>query len=132
MLPFPHRARTLATMFRQAIASVVDGVPGSVGGLVMDADGISIDTYQAESAEMDVNSLGIEFGVALSAIRRAAESLETGETREVVIDTERVTTVIRTLGTNYFLAVAFRPNANIGKGRFLMRLAGPTLLAELA
>jgi len=40
-------------------------------------------------------------------------------------------TLIRTLGDNYFLALALRPEGNLGKGRYLMRTAAPTLLAEL-
>ena len=41
-------------------------------------------------------------------------------------------TLIRTLGDTYFLALAIKPDGNLGKGRFLMRTAAPKLLAELA
>ena len=40
-------------------------------------------------------------------------------------------TLIRTLNDTYFLALAMRPDGNLGKGRYMMRTAAPKLLAEL-
>ena len=84
-----------------------------------------------EPAVVDITTVGIEFGVVLGSIKRAAESLEAGTTCEVAIGTDKMVTLIRTLGETYFLAVALRPDGNLGKGRFLMRTAAPKLLAEL-
>ena len=98
----------------------------------MDAEGFAVETYAREGVTMDINAVGVEFGVALTSIRRAAESLETGDAQEMVVGTPRLTTVIRTLGANYFLAVAYGPAANVGKGRFLMRLAVPKIIAALS
>jgi predicted regulator of Ras-like GTPase activity (Roadblock/LC7/MglB family) len=119
-------------MFKETLREIVEGTDGSVGGVVMDAEGFAVETYAREGAAIDVNSVGVEFGVALTSIRRAAESLETGEAQEMVVGTERLITVIRTLGSQYFLAVAFGPNANVGKGRFLMRLSVAKLVAALS
>jgi predicted regulator of Ras-like GTPase activity (Roadblock/LC7/MglB family) len=119
-------------MFKETLREIVDGTDGSVGGVVMDAEGFAVETYARDDAAIDVNSVGVEFGVALTSIRRAAESLETGEAQEMVVGTERLITVIRTLGSHYFLAVVYGPNANVGKGRFLMRLSVPKLVAALS
>ena len=43
-----------------------------------------------------------------------------------------MTTLIRTLGDTYFLALTMKPDGNLGKARFLMRTAAPKLIAELA
>ncbi len=67
----------------------------------------------------------------LGSIKRAAEMLEAGAAREVAIGTDKMITLIRTLGDTYFLAVAIKPDGNFGKGRFLMRTAAPKLIAEL-
>ncbi len=119
-------------MFKETLREIVESTDGSVGGVVMDAEGFAVETFARQDAILDINTIGVEFGVALSSIRRAAESLETGEAQEMVIGTEQLTTVIRTLGANYFLAVAYGPNANVGKGRFLMRLAVPKLINALS
>jgi predicted regulator of Ras-like GTPase activity (Roadblock/LC7/MglB family) len=118
-------------MFRAALRDIVENTDGAVAGVIMDSEGISVDTYAKNDAAFDITTIGVEFGVVIDSIRRAAESLEVGPPREITITTDRMVTVIRTLGEAYFLALALRPEGNLGKGRFLMRTAAPTLLAEL-
>jgi len=117
-------------MFREALRNMVENTDGGVAGLIMDSEGISVEAY-AKDDTLDITTIGIEFGVVLGSIRRAAESLEAGQPREVAIATDKMITLIRTLGDNYFLALALRPEGNLGKGRCLMRTVAPTLLAEL-
>ena len=50
----------------------------------------------------------------------------------LTLDDPNLVTVIRTLGDTYFLALAMKPDGNLGKGRYLMRLAAPKLIAELS
>ncbi len=118
-------------MFQQALREIVDKTEGGVAGLIMDSEGIAVDSYARDDAPFDITTVGIEFGVVLGSIKRAAESLEAGKTSEVAIGTEKMITLIRTLNDTYFLALALRPDGNLGKGRFLMRTAAPKLLAEL-
>jgi len=42
-----------------------------------------------------------------------------------------VTTLIRVLTSDYFVAVALAPTGNIGKGRYMLRVAAPKLIEEL-
>jgi predicted regulator of Ras-like GTPase activity (Roadblock/LC7/MglB family) len=123
-----------ATVFEQALREIVDGVEGGVAGLIMDSEGIAVVSYARDvpgGQPFDINVVGIEFGVVLGSIKRAAESLEAGEAREVAIGTDKMITLIRTLGDTYFLALTMKPDGNLGKGRFLMRTAAPKLIAEL-
>jgi predicted regulator of Ras-like GTPase activity (Roadblock/LC7/MglB family) len=118
-------------MFQDALRQIVEGTEGGVAGLIMDSEGIAVESYARSDAPFDITIVGIEFGVVLGSIKRAAESLEAGKASEVSIGTEKMITLIRTLGETYFLAVAIRPDGNLGKGRYLMRAAAPKLLAEL-
>jgi predicted regulator of Ras-like GTPase activity (Roadblock/LC7/MglB family) len=118
-------------MFHEALREIVDKTEGGVAGLIMDSEGIAVDSYSRDDAHFDITTVGIEFGVVLSSIKRAADSLEAGTTSEVAIGTDKIITLIRTLNDTYFLALALRPDGNLGKGRFLMRTAAPKLLAEL-
>ena len=95
-------------MFREALRNMVENTDGGVAGLIMDSEGISVEAY-AKDDTLDITTIGIEFGVVLGSIRRAAESLEAGQPREVAIATDKMITLIRTLGDNYFLALALRP-----------------------
>lgn len=118
-------------MFQETLREIVDKTEGGVAGLIMDSEGIAVDSYTRVDSPFDITTVGIEFGVVLGSIKRAAESLEAGRTSEVAIGTDKMITIIRTLGESYFIAVAIRPDGNLGKGRYLMRTAAPKLLAEL-
>jgi predicted regulator of Ras-like GTPase activity (Roadblock/LC7/MglB family) len=118
-------------MFRAALRDIVEKTDGGVASLIMDSEGIAVEAYARDGTPFDITTIGIEFGVVLGSIKRAAESLEAGQPREVAIATDKMITLIRTLGETYFLALTLRPDGNLGKGRFLMRTAAPTLLAEL-
>ena len=93
-------------MFQETLREIVDKTEGGVAGLIMDSEGIAVDSYTRGDAPFDITTIGIEFGVVLGSIKRAAESLEAGKTSEVAIGTDKMITIIRTLGESYFLAVA--------------------------
>jgi predicted regulator of Ras-like GTPase activity (Roadblock/LC7/MglB family) len=118
-------------MFQETLREIVEKTDGGVAGLIMDSEGIAVDSYSREDAPFDITTVGIEFGVVLGSIKRAADSLEAGNTSEIAIGTEKMITIIRTLNETYFLALALRPDGNLGKGRYLMRTAAPKLIAEL-
>lgn len=118
-------------MFKDALRDIVEQTDGGIAGILMDSSGIAVDSYSKDGAPFDINNVGIEFGVVLGQIKKAAEMLEAGATQEIAVGTDKMITVIRMLGDSYFLALAISPEGNFGKGRYLMRTAAPKLLAEL-
>jgi predicted regulator of Ras-like GTPase activity (Roadblock/LC7/MglB family) len=124
--------RTLGVMFHEALRDIVESTDGSLAGILMDSQGARIDSYARPGAGFDIDEVGVEYGVLLGSIRKATEQLAAGVTQEVAIGTDKMITLIRTLGESYYLALALRPDGNFGKGRFMMRTAAPKLMAELA
>jgi predicted regulator of Ras-like GTPase activity (Roadblock/LC7/MglB family) len=118
-------------MFKDVLKGVVEGTEGGVAGLLMGFDGIPVDNYVRDDAALDVETIGMEYSVILKDIRRAAEMLEAGVANEVAIRAERMTTVIRLLNDEFFVALALRPGGNVGKGRFLLRVNADRLLSAL-
>lgn len=119
-------------MFKETLKTVVDGTEGGLAGLLMGYDGIAIDQYTAATDTQDVETVGMELSVILKGIRTAAEMLATGDAREVAIRAERVTTVIRLLNEEYFVAVTVAPGGNPGKAGYLLRIQTPKLLEALS
>lgn len=120
-------------MFREILQDAVERTEGGVAGLLMGFDGIPVDHYvRAADGAVDVETVGMEYSVILKDIRKAAEMLEAGGANEISIQAERLTTVIRVLNDDYFVAMTLRPNGNYGKARFLLRTAGSRLLNELS
>lgn len=118
-------------MFKEALRELVDGTDGGVAGLLMGYDGIPVDSFTRDDSELDVQTVGMELSQSLKEIRRATEQLDAGGTREVAIQAERLLTIVRMLNDEYFVALAMKPDGNYGKGRFLLRLAEPKILAAL-
>jgi predicted regulator of Ras-like GTPase activity (Roadblock/LC7/MglB family) len=118
-------------MFKETLRDLVEGTEGGLAGLLMDSSGIALESYAKADAPFDINAVGVEFGVVVGQIKRAAEMLDAGKASEIAVGTDRLITIIRTLGDTYFLALALAPTGNFGKGRYLMRTAAPKLMAEL-
>lgn len=118
-------------MFREILQDLVERTDGAVGGLLMASDGISIDQYSKGDGPFDIESVGMEYSVVLKGIQRAAEMLDTGATNEVSVKTERLTTVVRLLSEEYFVALTLEPGGNIGKARYLLRVSAPKLIENL-
>ena len=54
-----------------------------------------------------------------------------GEVSEVIINTDKLTTITRPLTPQYYMVLALTPEGNHGKGRYLLRIVAPKLTAEL-
>ena len=118
-------------MFRDALRDVVEGVDGGLAGMVMDFEGIPLETFSLSTAPVDIEAVGIEASVLVKSIRRATEMLEAGDTSEVSIKSDRMVTLIRILNNTYFVALTLLPSGNLGKARYLLRTLAPRLLEEL-
>lgn len=118
-------------MFKEMLQNLVERTDGGVAGLLMASDGIAIDQYSKVEGPFDVESVGMEYSVVLKGVQRAAEMLDTGPTAEVSVKTERLTTVVRMLSDEYFVALTLEPGGNVGKARYLLRVSAPELIENL-
>ena len=118
-------------MFKEALERVVNGTDGGIASLLMDFEGIPLESYAARESPFDIEAVGAEVSVVVKAIQRASEMLEAGDAREVQFRSAGLITLIRILNDNYFLALTLTPEGNTGKGRYMLRVAAPTLVEEL-
>ena len=119
-------------MFKESLQGVVDGTDGAIAGLLMDFEGIPLETYTKGDAVVDIETVGAEVSVVVKGIQRATEMLDAGATREVSFKSDKMITLIRVINEGYFVALTLKPDANLGKGRYLLRLLAPKLAEELA
>lgn len=118
-------------MFKEVLQEVVDGTEGGVAGVLMGYDGIAVDQYSSATTNFDVESVGMEYSVVLRNIVQAAQMLQAGTTNEISIKTTRLTTLIRPLSDEYFVAVTLQPGGNLGKARFLLRTRASQIVENL-
>jgi predicted regulator of Ras-like GTPase activity (Roadblock/LC7/MglB family) len=118
-------------MFKDILREVVQNTDGAVASILMGFDGITVDSYVDESSGIDMETVGGEYSQVLTQIKQAAQLLDMGTAREVAVQAENMTTLMRLLNDEYFVALAIAPNGNVGKARFLLRLQAGKLLENL-
>ncbi len=119
-------------MFKDLLAHCVSTTDGAIAALVMGFDGIPVDSFVRGGETFEVETVGMEFSVVLREIKRAASMLNAGTTQEVSIVAEKLTTVVRLVNDEYFIAMVLRPTGNHGKARFVLRMETPKLEQELS
>jgi predicted regulator of Ras-like GTPase activity (Roadblock/LC7/MglB family) len=119
-------------MFKDVLRNLVEGTDGAVASILMGLDGIAVDSYSRESTAVNVETLGAEYSALLSQIKQAGTMLELGTTREVAVQAESMTTVVRLLNDEYFVAMALEPSGNLGRARYMLRTQAASLLEQLA
>jgi predicted regulator of Ras-like GTPase activity (Roadblock/LC7/MglB family) len=110
--------------FREILSTLVDQTPGALAAAVMAADGVAIDEYAREGAEVDLGAIAIEFGRIFHQSQKVADSLygsRDGELHELVLVTSGHQLFFRQLDDEMFLVVALQPTGIVGKARWLAR-----------
>ncbi len=118
-------------IFDEVVEKAVEETQGGLAAVIMARDGISISNYVKPEAGMDLETLGIEYANLLSEVARSSEAMQAGRLLEMTLETDRYTTIIRNITDEYFMALIMAPRANLGKGRFILRVSSPSILKEL-
>ncbi len=118
-------------MFKEALERAVTGPDGGIAGLLLDFEGIPLESYARDGAQLDIETVGAEVSVVVKAIQRATEMLDAGATNEVSFRSEKMVTLVRVINHTYFVALTMTPEGNVGKGRYVLRVMAPSLAQEL-
>ena len=118
---------------RDELQKIGKGIDGALYVSLMGFDGIAIESFKDEvrEAAADPELVLAEYSNAMQMVIRAAEALQAGALAEVTINTGKLVTIIRPLSAELFVAAVLDSAANFGKARYLLRMSGPKLLAEL-
>jgi predicted regulator of Ras-like GTPase activity (Roadblock/LC7/MglB family) len=118
-------------MFGTKLEETVKGVAGGKAAILMGFDGIPVDQF-AGDVEQDIETIGMEFSVLLKEVRKAAELLDAGVAEELTVRTEKLSTILRIVNEEYFVALAIAPDGNLGKARYLLRMIAPQFARDLS
>jgi predicted regulator of Ras-like GTPase activity (Roadblock/LC7/MglB family) len=116
---------------RDTLQKIVDNTPGASAAILMGFDGIAVETFVAEDADDDIESIAMEFSFRFVELKTAAESLEMGDISDITVKAEYGTMLVRCLTDEYFVAVLLRDARHFGKGRWMLRSTASDLSSEL-
>ena len=120
-------------MFKEALQTIVEKTDGSLGALIMGADGLSVEKFFNEegyAANLDVAAA--EFTSLVRGAMRSGNDLALGDLRELVVSLDSVTFIMRLFNKDYFVVLAMKPEGNLGRARYELRKAELTLAHEFA
>lgn len=120
---------------RGPLQRICGRLKGALGATVMGVDGLTVDSVAATPAprtDADVESLLVEYSSLLGQVQRSAQMFAAGHLEELTISSEHLTTLIRPLTDEYFIALTLGPQASVGKGRYLLRIHARELTGVLA
>lgn len=117
--------------FREILKDLVKRVDGGRAAVLMGYDGIAIDEYKKEGTDIDIQLMGIEYSGIIKEMKRTSEVLEGGDVAEVSVITGKGMVVIRAVSDEYFIMTNLDIDGNLGKARYLMKMAVPKLKEQL-
>jgi len=118
-------------MFKEALQTIVEKTDGSLGALIMGADGLSVEKYFNEegyAANLDVAAA--EFTSLVRSAARSGNDLALGDLRELMVALASVTFIMRLFNKDYFVVLAIKPEGNLGRARYELRKAELILAHE--
>lgn len=115
---------------RATLARILERCDGAVAGALFRVDGLSVASV-VRGDTVDVRALTFEIGELSQQVVKVAQILEVGRLDELLIRSDQVTVLVRGLTDRYLLTLALGPQGNLGKGRYLMRLAASELRKQL-
>lgn len=118
-------------MFKETLQSIVEKTDGSLGALIMGADGLSVEKFFTdEGAAANLDVAAAEFTSLVRNASRSGNDLDLGDLRELVIALGNVTFLMRLFNQDYFAVLALKPEGNLGRGRYELRKAELVLAKE--
>jgi predicted regulator of Ras-like GTPase activity (Roadblock/LC7/MglB family) len=125
------------TVFRRCLDQILNDLEGAVAATLMGVDGLAVDSVAREDLSagngtmVELDALIIEYSSLLQEVQRRAHIFAAGGLEELTIRAENVATIIRPVTREYFVALSMRPNASMGKARYVLKLHAPSIIEEL-
>ncbi|KPJ48400.1 hypothetical protein AMJ40_07540 [candidate division TA06 bacterium DG_26] len=101
--------------FNDRLKRGVERVPGAVGGSLVGLDGIEIASY--DTGEIDTAVMDAELASALSSALRSSNGMGAGRVQELILTSDGMTAVARTIGSEFFVCVLLRGDYSLGLAR---------------
>jgi predicted regulator of Ras-like GTPase activity (Roadblock/LC7/MglB family) len=121
----------MSTVIAARLRELVDQVPGALAAVLVDQDGLTVDSYGRPDADVESESLSAECNTVIARARDAASRLEYGAVGELAVGTERCFLLCRFVQGKYFLILVLGRSGLLGKARFYLQRIAFALRAEL-
>lgn len=117
-------------MFLERLSRISDRIPGALAVSLVDGDGIAVESY-ASDGSFDLEMLAAELVDQIRAISDDHGDLDVGAVRQLTVTTDRVTLMVSSVGSGYYLLLVLGPEGSLGRARYELRRAELLLAPDL-
>ena len=118
-------------LFKVTLEKLIASVEGAYGAAVMNRFGVIVESVAVdEDAARYMHALP-ELGPVYEQIDALRELVNFGQYRSLSFRTEQLLILMRPLTTDYIALLCLAPDAIVGRAKFKLRVAAPSLTAEL-
>jgi len=118
-------------MFLDRLNRISNRIGGAVALSLVAKDGISVESVSSDPA-LDLEVLAAELIAQTRAISENHRELEAGDVQHLAVATERMTVMVSSVATDYYLLLVLGPEGNYGQARFELRRARLLLERDLS
>lgn len=115
--------------FEHALKEMVDGIDGSLAGVISGRDGIAVGNYVKQGI-FDIESVAVESNRIIEDIKRASEVLNLENIDEVIISARNCTVITRLINEDYFISLIIKSDRITGRARFVLKKTASMIADE--
>ncbi len=104
-------------MFEGYLKIIKEKIPSSVGILIMDSDGLTVEKINWDE-RIDIEPVAVEIASLANLLRINPEISKFGILNEMTFTHQDFIFLVKAIDQNYFIFYAMRRNGNLGRARF--------------
>jgi predicted regulator of Ras-like GTPase activity (Roadblock/LC7/MglB family) len=119
-------------VFLATLNEILESIDGCLMVTILGYDGIDLARAVAPSVVGQTDHLVVETAALMKRMSRVAKQLQMGAVKELSLEAEELLLVLRPIDETYVLAVALKPDGNLGMARYQLAAKVPDLRRSLA
>lgn len=118
-------------MFHELLNRISGRIDGAVALSLVAKDGMPVESYTT-NPDLDLDVLAAEMIAQVRSISSNHRELEVGDVQQLSVSTDRLTLMVSSVASDYYLLLVLGPEGNYGKARFELRRARLLLESHLS
>jgi predicted regulator of Ras-like GTPase activity (Roadblock/LC7/MglB family) len=118
-------------MFLDHLSRISNSIEGALALSLVAKDGITVESVSSDP-NLDLEVLAAELIAQVRSITDNHRDLDVGEVQHLSVTTDRLTLMVSSVASDYYLLLVLGPEGNYGRARFELRRARLLLEADLS
>jgi predicted regulator of Ras-like GTPase activity (Roadblock/LC7/MglB family) len=118
-------------MFLDQLSRIGNKIEGTIALSLVAKDGIPVESFSTDP-DLDLDVLAAELVAQARSISENHRELDVGSVQQLSVSTDRLTLMVSSVASDYYLLLVLGPEGNYGKARFELRRARLLLEEDLS